>query len=84
MYIQIEWLYDDHKCETCGVSWADGAKVTNQDTGEVILDLEPLAHCFRSQSYDKDEVFIKLLNHLGHIVTTVDPIYNFEDDDDDG
>jgi len=64
--IAIEWLSDDHDCETCGSSWAEGAVV--KLNGEVILNLSPCAHCYDSTSYSQDQVYRAILDHLGYAV----------------
>ena len=66
MKIKIEWLHDGYDCETCGGSYAEGAKVTIDD--QVVLDLEPVAHCFGGTNYDRDEVYHRIFKHLGHEV----------------
>ena len=64
--IKIEWLTDSYDCETCGPSWAEGARVTYN--GNEILTLEPLAHCYASKSYDREDVYKQILNCLGYTV----------------
>jgi hypothetical protein len=65
--IRIEWLSDSSShCETCGTSYADGARVYVDDV--LALDLAPVAHCFGGANYDQQEVFERLLKHLGHEV----------------
>lgn len=65
--IHIEWLDDSHDCETCGTSYADGARVTID--GKVALDLVPHAYCYDGENYDRDDVFRRILAHLGHTLT---------------
>lgn len=65
--INIEWLTDTYDCDTCGMSWAEGARVTHQ--GEVIIDMIPGAHCFGGNSYDPSTVFEAILKHLGYDVS---------------
>lgn len=65
--IKIEWLTDSYdNCETCGSSWAEGARVFVD--GALALDLEPSAHCFGGAHYDQSDVYERLLRHLGHTV----------------
>ncbi|HET8689280.1 MAG TPA: hypothetical protein VFM18_21930 [Methanosarcina sp.] len=64
MKINIEWMYDDHDCDTCGSSFAEGALVTFED-GRV-LELFPYANCYNSISFDKDEVYSRIIEELGH------------------
>lgn len=67
MRIEIEWLTDTTECETCGTSWAEGARVTID--GDVALDLVPSAHCFGGTEYSQVEVYRRILTHLGHEVS---------------
>lgn len=64
MKIKIERLTDNHRCETCGSSYADGANITlfNCD-GDIITEyeLEPFAHCYNAHSYTDEEIFTKAL-----------------------
>lgn len=64
MKIDIVWLEDTSYCETCGPSWADGARVVFEDGTE--LNLEPYAHCLGGVDYSKTGVFKAILKHLGH------------------
>lgn len=67
--INIEWLWDNHECETCGLSYAEGAVVTIKypDHDEVI-EMKPVAACFDGASFESDEVFKRILKELGHEV----------------
>lgn len=68
--IKIEWLNDTYDaCETCGSSWAEGARVYVDDA--LALDLAPSAHCFGGAHYDQGDVYERLLRHLGHTVEHV-------------
>ena len=66
--IDIEWLDDSSDCDTCGCSYAEGAVV--KIDGEVTLDLTPSAHCFGGVNHDREDVFYRILQHLGHTVHT--------------
>jgi hypothetical protein len=61
--LEIEWVYDDYECETCGPSYAEGAIVRLNN--EVILELEPRAHCYSSISYDVEQVYDAILAKFG-------------------
>jgi len=66
--IEIEWLWDSgHNCETCGTSYAEGARVIID--GKVELELKPVAHCFGGDNWDQGEVYEEILKKLGHEVT---------------
>jgi hypothetical protein len=67
MDIGIKRLSDTHDCETCGSSWADGALVYIDDA--LALELEPHAHCYDGTNYNDEDIFRKILEHLGHTVT---------------
>ena len=60
--INIKWIYDEHDCETCGYTAAEGAIVT----GDVALHLEPVAHCYNSSHYGPAEVYRAIIEALGH------------------
>lgn len=62
--IKIEWLHDDHDCETCGPTYAEGARVWIDD--ELIEDFLPSAHCCAGASYNESEVYHFILTRLGH------------------
>jgi hypothetical protein len=66
MNLYIELLSASCECETCGTSWAEGAKVFLN--GELILDLEPYAHCYEPTSHSPEEVYKKILEHLGYTI----------------
>jgi len=64
--IEIEWLDHETDCETCGPSYAEGAWV--KIDGASALALEPHAACFSGTHYDREDVFRRILKHLGHEV----------------
>lgn len=65
--ILIEWLTDYHSCETCGSSYAEGARVFVD--GEVLLELEPVAHCFGGKNYSTSDVYAAIIERImGHTV----------------
>jgi hypothetical protein len=68
-YIKIEPLYDEHDCETCGISWATGYDITFPDGSS--FTLEPCASCFGGKDWREAELMEEILKHLGY--TTVDP-----------
>jgi hypothetical protein len=65
--IRIEHLTDSHSCETCGSSYAEGARVFID--GALAIELEPVAHCFGGANWDEFDVFIRIMEHFGHTVT---------------
>lgn len=64
--IKIEWTYDECDCETCGMSWADGAIVTID--GKQVGDFTPFASCFDGTSFTKEFIYASILRELGHTV----------------
>ena len=62
--IKIDWLYSQQDCETCGFSGASGAIVTVDDVE--VLNLRPIASCTSPRSWEVEDVFALLLQHLGH------------------
>ena len=66
MKIRVETLTDDHDCETCGWSYAEGARVYFDD--ELVLDLQPYAHCYDGTNYSDVAIYQAILEKLGHEV----------------
>jgi len=66
--IKIEWLTDEHDCETCGWSCAQGAVVYIDDVET--FRLIPSAYCFNSVDYTDEYVYKLIIKHLGHDVET--------------
>lgn len=64
--IEIVWMVDEHDCDTCGSSYAEGARVYFDDVS--VLDMEPCAHCFDGNTYTKEQVYNRILVELGHMV----------------
>lgn len=62
--ISIEWLSDCFSdCETCGSSWADGARV--KFDGGVVFEFIPVAHCTGGDHMTESEVYLKVFELLG-------------------
>lgn len=65
MKIEIDWLTDSYdNCETCGPSYAEGAKVFID--GVLTIDMAPSAHCFGGNNYYQSDVYDAILKWLGH------------------
>jgi hypothetical protein len=60
--IKIEFCEDYHDCETCGISYADGAIVYLND--KEILNLKPSAYCYDSINYFDEDIFDKIIEYL--------------------
>lgn len=64
--LDIRWQPDEHDCETCGSSWAEGAEVYLN--GTLILSRSPIAACFDAASYSADDIYRAILDHLGFAI----------------
>lgn len=64
--IKIEWLSDSYAINEHGSSYADGARVFVDNA--LVLDLAPVAHCHSGVNYDQQDIYDRLLRHLGHTV----------------
>lgn len=73
--ISIKWLTDDTDCETCGISYAEGASVTitHENGASENLEFEPIAHCFDGMNFDKHDVYSAVLRHLGWEIVEAQP-----------
>ena len=65
--IEIKTLSDEHDCETCGCTWAEGGTVYVD--GKKVLEKEPIAHCYGGVSYSEEELLVMALKVLGINVT---------------
>jgi len=66
----IVWLEDQHECETCGYSYAQGYKIYKDE--KLVIDKEPLSHCYDSLNYDHSNAAFDILNLEGIQIETVD------------
>jgi len=64
--IIIEELHDEHDCETCGWSGAEGFFVTMPDGSEI--DMTPVARCYDGTDYTERDLLIAVLEKLGYEV----------------
>jgi competence transcription factor ComK len=67
--ITVERTYDETDCETCGISYEEGAKITFEN-GKTI-DLRPSAHCYNGQGYTDEDIMRTILHELGHELVVV-------------
>ena len=67
MKIEIVTTEDTHECETCGCSMAEGGRVFVDDY--LVLEKEPIAHCYNGQTYSYTELLILALEKMGHNIT---------------
>lgn len=63
--IEIEWTSDSWDCETCGMSYAEGAIVTID--GEPFGNFEALAHCYGGSNHAQEDVLRAILSHLATV-----------------
>ena len=71
--IKIEWLIDEHDCDTCGTTYARGAHVSINGVIPNELTLSPVAHCYDGSNYETEDVYEKILKYLGHNVEIISP-----------
>lgn len=43
---------DETDCETCGGSWATGYSLVEKETGNTLIELEPVASCFGGNDFE--------------------------------
>ncbi|MCV9964725.1 hypothetical protein OIU34_22805 [Pararhizobium sp. BT-229] len=63
--IHIIWTTDDHDCDDCGPSFADGARVDIEGRGPI--ELAPSAGCYDGVSHSRLDVFMAILARIGRI-----------------
>lgn len=61
--IRIETRYNEHECEICGINVASGGKVYIDD--EMIIDIEPVSHCFNEVHASEEELLMIALIKSG-------------------
>lgn len=69
--IEIEWVSDWNDCEQCGGNYANGALVRIDGAEPEGLDLAPVSACYDGTHYDREEVYRRILAHLGNEVAEV-------------
>ena len=74
MMMQIEWLSDEHECDTCGFNYAEGARVTVIEYPEprLMFELKPVASCYDGDSWSRDQVYLGILEAMGHEIVSVE------------
>lgn len=63
MKIEIKTMSDDHDCDTCGGSWAEGGVVYID--GEETLRREPVAYCYGVPSFSESDLLVMALKKMG-------------------
>ena len=59
MAYKIEYLYDEHDCDTCGYSYAEGYKIYKDDV--LVIDKSPSAYCYSSVDHPQSEAAFDIL-----------------------
>lgn len=73
MAYTIQRLVDNHDCETCGWSCADGYQIYKD--GILITDKSPIASCFDSVTYPFDSPYYDIFSLFKIEVKEIDPPY---------
>lgn len=73
MSYKIVWLEDQHECETCGYSYAQGYKIYKDE--DLMIDKTPIALCYDSLNYDHSNAALDILNLEGIQVETTEVDY---------
>lgn len=68
MKLNITYTSDEHECDDCGSSYAQGAIVRLDDHAEPFLELIPVAHCFGGTHYEDENIYKDILMKLGYEV----------------
>lgn len=67
--IKIVRTYDEHDCDDCGLSTADGATVYIDD--KRVLILKPVAHCYGGMTYNDEDIFKAVLEYIDYTVEVI-------------
>jgi hypothetical protein len=68
--IRIEWLNDEHDCDDCGPSYAEGAIIHIE--GKNPIEMLPTAFCYDGTSFSEKDVYVRILEELGYRVEDAD------------
>lgn len=63
MTYKIKYLVDEHDCDTCGWSSAEGYIIYKD--GVVVVDKSPVAHCFGGSDYPHSSATFEVLKLEG-------------------
>ena len=63
MKIDIKLMTDDHDCETCGSTWAEGGVVYVD--GKEVLRREPVAYCYGTPTFSEHDLLVMALKKIG-------------------
>ena len=81
MKIRIETLQDEHECEDCGLSFAEGGRVFIDD--ELVLERQPGAYCYGAPSFSASDLLVMALAKMGHEIVVDDQPYFISSHDDE-
>lgn len=62
--IVIEWLSDSDDCDTCGFSYASGARVFID--GELKVEKIPVAYCQGGDDFSEEDIYKAIIIALGN------------------
>ena len=74
MSFKVEIVVDEHNCETCGHSSAEGYRI--YEDGELVSERLPVASCFSRIDYYPLNALIEIIEAFGEHVTI-----EYEEDD---
>lgn len=70
MSYKIVWLEDQHECETCGYSYAQGYRIYRDE--KLVIDKTPISHCYDPLNYDHSNAAFDILSLEGIQIETGD------------
>lgn len=80
MKIDIKLMTDDHDCETCGSTWAEGGVVYVD--GKEVLRREPVAYCYGTPTFSEHDLLVMALKKIGiQVMVDGNPFEVYSHDD---
>lgn len=73
MSYKIVWLEDQHECETCGYSYAQGYKIYKDEI--LVIDKTPISHCYDCLNYDHSNAAFDIISLEGIKIETAEVDY---------
>ena len=64
---KVESVSDEYDCDTCGPSWATGYVLKELGTDLILIDLEPIAHCFGGQDFEIGDMIYRIQSEFPDI-----------------
>lgn len=68
-HYEIVYMEDSWDCETCGSDYASGYQIFCDDV--LVVDKQPIAHCYNGSSYDTSEAYKDILELEGIKITEI-------------